>query len=66
MVVGAGDQLQTRGTLIGLRVIGVVNFQPKNIAGFMSECLIIGVPGTDGMVSLLTTTHTADVGGRVY
>lgn len=52
--------------LIGLRVIGVVNFAPKNIAGFMSECLILGVPGVDGKVSLITPTRPADAGGRVY
>ena len=56
----------SKETLIGLHVIGVVNFAPKNIAGFMSECLILGVPGVDGMVSLLTPTRSADVGGRVY
>lgn len=52
--------------LLGLRVIGVVNFVPKNIAGFMSECLILGVPGVDGNVSILTPTRPAYVGGRVY
>jgi tRNA-binding protein len=52
--------------LLGRRVIGVVNFPPKNIAGFLSECLILGVPGQDGMVSLLSPTRPADVGGRVY
>ena len=56
----------TRETLMGMRVIAVVNFEPKNIAGFMSECLILGVPGEDGKVSLLTPTRDAPLGGRVY
>ncbi len=56
----------SREALLGRRVIGVVNFPPKNIAGFLSECLILGVPGTDGMVSLLSPTRPAAVGGRVY
>jgi len=56
----------THEALIGLRVIAVINFEPKNIAGFMSECLILGVPGEDGKVSLLTPTRDAPLGGRVY
>jgi tRNA-binding protein len=55
-----------REELIGRQVIAVVNFAPKNIAGFMSECLILGVPDADGKVSLLTTTRPAPIGGRVY
>jgi tRNA-binding protein len=56
----------SREELIGLKVVAVVNFAPKNIAGFMSECLILGVPGEDGQVSLLTPTRQAPLGGRVY
>ncbi len=52
--------------LIGMQVVGVVNFPPKNIAGFLSEVLILGVPQADGTVSLLTPTRTAVIGGRVY
>jgi tRNA-binding protein len=56
----------TREELIGRQVVAVVNFAPKNIAGFMSECLILGVPGEDGQVSLLTPSRPAPLGGRVY
>jgi tRNA-binding protein len=52
--------------LIGMQVIAVINFAPKNIAGFMSECLIVGVPQADGTVSLLTPSRTAVLGGKVY
>jgi tRNA-binding protein len=52
--------------LIGRLVIGVVNFAPKNIGGFMSECLILGVPDAEDKVILLQPDSDAPVGGRVY
>lgn len=52
--------------LLGRQVIAVVNFPPKNIAGFQSECLVLGVPGIDGQVSLLVPSRPARIGGRVY
>jgi tRNA-binding protein len=55
-----------RDALVGLQVICVVNFAPKNIAGFMSEVLVLGVPGTGGELSLLTPSRPARVGERVY
>ena len=52
--------------LIGKQVIAVINFAPKNIAGFMSECLILGAAMDDGSVSILTPSRPAVLGGRVY
>lgn len=40
--------------LIGKQVIAVVNFPPKQIANFMSECLILGLLGEGKDVTLLT------------
>jgi tRNA-binding protein len=75
--VNFGDEIGTRWSsaqltnyshdeLIGRQVIAVVNFAPKNIAGFMSECLILGAPMVDGKVSLLSPTRPAVLGGRMF
>ncbi|HEY1521970.1 MAG TPA: tRNA-binding protein [Solirubrobacteraceae bacterium] len=56
----------SRDELVGMPVVGVVNFPPKNIAGFLSQVLILGVDGADGTLSLLTPSRGANPGARVY
>lgn len=38
--------------LVGKQVVGVVNFPPKQVGPFMSECLITGFVQDDGSVVL--------------
>lgn len=38
--------------IVGKQVVAVVNFRPKQIANFMSECLILGVMGSEEVVLL--------------
>ncbi len=44
----------TAEQLVGSLVVCVCNFPPRNIAGFMSEVLILGAPDTDGKIILLS------------
>ena len=56
----------SKDELMGQQIMAVVNFPPKNIAGFLSEVLILGVPIEGGVVSLLEPRDEAIIGGRVY
>ena len=52
--------------LVGMQVLGVVNFPPKRIAGFSSEVLILGLPDENGDVVLVRPDHGVPDGGRLY
>jgi tRNA-binding protein len=51
--------------LIGRQVIAVVNFPPKQVANFMSECLILGAYADDGSVVLLRPDQFVSNGSKV-
>jgi tRNA-binding protein len=59
-------QNYTPENLIGRQVIAVTNFPPKQIANFMSEVLVLGVPCEDGNISLLGPDREVPLGGRVF
>ena len=52
--------------LPGRRVMGVVNFPPRQIGPVMSEVLVLGVPDEDGEVVLLKPDQDVPLGGRMY
>ncbi|NJL14724.1 MAG: tRNA-binding protein [Microscillaceae bacterium] len=52
-------------TLVGRQVVAVVNFPPKQIAHFMSECLVLGVVGQAGGVVLLHPDQPVENGQRI-
>lgn len=52
--------------LLNRLCIAVVNFPPKNIGGFMSEVLLMGVPKPGGGIALVSPDATAEIGGRLY
>ena len=51
--------------LLHKQVVAVVNFPPKQIANFMSECLILGVVGEDNLISLLSPNHEMKNGLKI-
>lgn len=52
------------GDLIGKQIIAVVNFPPKQIANFMSECLVLGSVDGDN-ITLLSTDFNVQNGLRI-
>ena len=46
--------------LLGFQVIAVVNFPKKQIANFMSECLVLGVVDDDWVVLITPNNKTAN------
>ena len=52
-------------SLIGTQVIAVVNFPPKQIADFYSECLVLGIYTNDKDVVLLRPDQSVENGWRV-
>jgi len=59
-------QRYTAEELIGRRVLGVVNFPPRRIAGFASEVLTLGVPDAEGAVTLVRPDADVPLGGQLY
>ena len=53
-------QLYSLKDVLNRQVIAVVNFPPKQIANFISECLVLGVYAKDGVVLLSTERPCAN------
>ncbi len=51
--------------LIGVQVIAVVNFPPKQIANFFSECLVLGVYDENHQVVLLKADKKMQNGDKI-
>lgn len=57
--------LYTKETLLHRQVSAIINFKPRQIANFMSECLVLGVYNEEGHVVLLQSTPTIKNGEQV-
>jgi len=58
-------ELYTKEKLLGKQVIAIINFNPRQIANFMSECLILGVYNKDGHVVLLQISQPIKNGEQI-
>ncbi len=52
--------------LLNKQCLAVVNFSPRNIAGYNSEVLVLGVDKPEGGLSLVRPVHEAKLGARLY
>ena len=53
--------------LVGKKVLGVVNFPPRQIGPFLSECLTLGVPDENHeCILVVPDKDDASIGGKLY
>lgn len=57
--------LYTKEELKGRQVIAVVNFPPKQIANFFSECLVLGAYNSNNEVVLLQPSMPVGNGNKI-
>ncbi|NOX84618.1 MAG: tRNA-binding protein [Chlorobi bacterium] len=58
-------ELYSKEDLLNRQIIAVVNFPPKQIADFMSECLVLGVVDDNNPVILLQPERKVKDGLRI-
>ena len=59
-------QFYSKEHLKGKKVVGVVNLEPKKIAGFYSECLILAALDKSGKIVLLQPDKELEIGSKIY
>lgn len=55
----------TEQDLFNKQVIAIINFKPKQIAHFVSECLVLGIMGSNSSVVLLKPDAIVSNGQRI-
>lgn len=68
-VLGSSAQLTVHYNpqiLVGSQVVSIVNFPPKNIGGFVSECLVCGFQDEFGAVILARPDRPVPNGSRIF
>jgi tRNA-binding protein len=59
-------QHYTPAALMGLQVLAVVNFPPKQIGPFLSEVLVLGAPDAEGHTVLAAVAAPVPNGSRLH
>jgi tRNA-binding protein len=57
--------LYTKDELLNTQVSAIINFKSRQIANFMSECLVLGVYNKEGNVVLLNASKRVKNGEQV-
>ena len=57
--------LYTKEQLMRRQITAVVNFAPKQIANFLSECLVLGVADDNGDIVLLQASISTKNGNQI-
>lgn len=58
--------LYKKEELLGILVMGVINFPPKQIGPFMSEVLTVGVANEEGQVILVRPDKNTKLGSKLF
>lgn len=57
--------LYSKEDLLNKQITAIVNFKPRQIANFMSECLVLGIYNEEGNVVLLQASKNIKNGEQV-
>lgn len=56
--------LYTKDDLLNKQILAIVNFKKKQIANFLSQCLVLGVANNNGKIVLLKASKTTIKNGE--
>ncbi len=57
--------MYSKEDLLNRQITAIVNFKSKQIANFISECLVLGVANNDGDIVLLQATTQTNNGTQI-
>ena len=64
--IGQYTKNYSKDDLMSRLVMGVVNFEPKQIGNYLSETLTLGFEDSDGNVVLATPEKPVPIGSKMY
>jgi len=58
-------EMYSKEDLLNRQIIAIINFKPKQIANFQSECLVLGVANSEGDIVLLQASSKIKNGTQI-